>query len=73
MKQRYDHVNALHDEIERSDRQLARVSPRPNGVSPQFDTEGRYDGVGTLTRVSSPRTARRNTPSWTSMAGCAIT
>ena len=56
MKQRYDHVNALHDEIERSDRQLARVSPRPNGVSPQFDTEGRYDGVGTLTRVSSPRT-----------------
>ena len=55
MKQRYDHINAMHDEIDRMDRQLARVGPRPRGVAPQFDTDGRYDGVGKLSRVSPSR------------------
>jgi hypothetical protein len=56
IKQRYDRVNALHDETERTERQLARVSPRPRGVSPQLDADNRFDGVGTLTRVTSPKT-----------------
>ncbi len=55
MKQRYDHINALHEEIDRADHQLAGTGPRPSGIAPQFDTEGRYDGVGKLTRVTSPR------------------
>ena len=38
----------MHEEIARADRELAGAGPRPNGVAPQFDTEGRYDGVGKL-------------------------
>jgi hypothetical protein len=56
IKQRYDRVNALWGQTQRTDRELARVSPRPGGVSPQFDTAGRYDGVGKLARVTSPKT-----------------
>ena len=55
IKQRYDHINAMHEEIERADHQLAGTGPRPRGIAPQFDTEGRYDGVGKLTRVTSPQ------------------
>ena len=55
MKQRYDHINAMHDEIDRMDRQLARVGPQPRGVAPQFDADGRYDGVGKLSRVNPSR------------------
>ena len=55
IKQRYDRVNATREESRRMHPQWARLSPQPPGVSPQAD-DGRYDGVGRLERVTSPRT-----------------
>ena len=46
----------LRDDSERADRQLDRASPRPGGSSPQFDTDGRFDGTGKLARVPAPQT-----------------
>jgi uncharacterized protein YraI len=54
IKQRYDHVAAMRSESQRTDHQLAQLSPRPQGVSSQYDSDARYDGVGKLSRVNSP-------------------
>ena len=55
IKERYDRVHAVREEANGTSRQIARLTPLPPGVSPQAD-DGRYDGVGRLERVTSPRT-----------------
>ena len=51
VKHRLDKVAALRKETERSNRQLADLSPR----GPRAEADDRFDGVGKLTRVVSSK------------------
>jgi len=53
IKLRYDKVNRLRDETETSNHQLAQLVPKDRGDRLGSDTEGRFDGIGRLTRVKS--------------------
>ena len=58
IKQRQDAVLAMRDETDRDTRLLVRLRPRdaddnPRGV--EADIDGRFDGVGQLTQVVSPK------------------
>ena len=58
IKQRQDAVLAMRDETDRNSRLWARLRPRDvDGERPVvgFDTDGRFDGVGQLTQVVSPK------------------
>ncbi len=65
VKQRHDEINAPRTQYERSHRQFATLAQRDRDVAPLAqrdwdvapppDLESRYDGVGQLTRVVSPR------------------
>ena len=61
IKQRQDAVLAMRDETDRTSRLLARLRPRDaDGDEPaaRFDIDGRFDGVGQLTQVVSPKVGR---------------
>ena len=58
IKQRQDAVLAMRDETDRNSRLWARLRPRDaDGQRPTvgFDTDDRFDGVGQLTQVVSPK------------------
>jgi uncharacterized protein YraI len=58
IRQRQDAVLALRDQTDRSSRLWARLRPPDvDGVKPaaRFETDGRFDGVGQLTQVVSPK------------------
>jgi hypothetical protein len=58
IRQRQDAVLAMRDETDRTGRLLARLRPRdPDGErsAARFETDGRFDGVGQLTQVVSPK------------------
>jgi SH3-like domain-containing protein len=53
IKHRLDKVAALQKEAERTDRQIADLSPRK--TRPGGDADDRFDGMGKLTRVESSK------------------
>ena len=58
IKQRYDSVAAMRDQTDRSARLLARLRPRDSGgekTRGKLDIDDRFDGVGQLTQVVSPK------------------
>lgn len=55
IKLRYDKVRRLRDETETSNRQLAQLMPKDRGDRLGSDMEGRFDGIGRLTRVKSSK------------------
>jgi hypothetical protein len=55
LKQRSDAVAALREETERSNRQLAILSPRLHAADQPSEADRRFDGVGKLTEVLSPK------------------
>jgi hypothetical protein len=60
LKQRQEEVLAMRDRTDRDSRVYARLRPRDDDAgdrSPaKLEIDGRYDGVGQLTRVPSPKT-----------------
>jgi hypothetical protein len=55
LKQRYDAVSTVSQETDRSNQQLARLSPPLRTAAPETGPGGRFDGVGKLTEVRSPK------------------
>ncbi|MEN6458682.1 MAG: SH3 domain-containing protein [Thermoguttaceae bacterium] len=58
IKQRQEAVLAMRDPGERQERYATRTRPRVTegrGSQPLFETDSRYDGVGQLTEVASPK------------------
>ena len=55
LKQRYDAVAALREETERANRQLAVLSARTRAADQPNEADSRFDGVGKLTEVLSPK------------------
>ncbi len=57
IKRRQDAVLAMRDRTDRTSRILAKLRPRDDeGPSAKFDLDDRFDGVGQLTQVVSPKT-----------------
>ena len=61
IKQRQDAVLAMREQIDHTSRVMAALQPRDAGEgarrSARFDVDGRFDGVGQLTQVVSPKVA----------------
>ncbi len=55
IKRRYDAINAMRDQTERSNRRLAGLRPRDRRADREDEPEGRFDGSGELIRVVSPK------------------
>jgi SH3-like domain-containing protein len=57
IKQRQDAVLAMHDDTDRANRALARLRPQESSRAKpaRSDVDGRFDGVGQLTQVVSPK------------------
>ncbi|MCE5266718.1 MAG: SH3 domain-containing protein [Planctomycetaceae bacterium] len=58
IRQRQESVLAMRDDPTARDRYVAGLPPRESrrdGPAPLFETDGRYDGVGQLTEVASPK------------------
>jgi len=55
IKQRYDVVNSIHLDTERENRQLGSLSRPRRESSRLHNQDDRFDGLGRLTRVTSPK------------------
>jgi len=55
LKQRYDAVTSLAQETDRANQQLVRLSPPLRTADREPAAAGRFDGVGKLTEVRSPK------------------
>jgi SH3-like domain-containing protein len=55
LKQRYDAVSSLAQETDRTNQQLARLSPPLSTASRDPLADGRFDGVGKLAEVRAPK------------------
>jgi hypothetical protein len=55
IKERYDAIAALQEETERSSRELAGLSPRQRQADRDVELAGRFDGVGRLVEISTPK------------------
>jgi SH3-like domain-containing protein len=55
IKQRQDAVLAMRDETDRNSRIYAKLRPREDGRDVAGDIDDRFDGVGQLTQVVSPK------------------
>jgi hypothetical protein len=55
IKQRYDAVQAMHDSTDRSTRLLASLKNDAGKRVHSFDIDDRFDGVGQLTQIASPK------------------
>jgi hypothetical protein len=55
LKQRSDAVASLAQQTDRSNQQLARLSPSLRSAAHEPQSAGRFDGVGKLTEVGSPK------------------
>ena len=77
IKQRQDSVLAMRSETDRTNRLLTGLQPKDAGDghvrAAKFEVDGRFDGIGQLTQVVSPKVVRRVMPWWTNRATCAIT
>lgn len=55
IKRRYDAINLARAQTERLNRRLAGLSQADRSAGRELDLESRFDGVGQLTRVVSPK------------------
>jgi hypothetical protein len=55
IKRRYDAISTMREQTERSNRQLAGLRTRDRQADRQNESAGRFDGVGELIRVVSPK------------------
>ena len=55
IKRRHDEVLAMRERTEGANRLYARLRPRDDDRAARLETDGRYDGVGQLTEVVSPK------------------
>ena len=55
IKQREEKVAAMRERTDRASRLYARLRPRDDDRAAKLETDGRFDGVGQLTEVVSPK------------------